>query len=136
MKSHIPEEEMAVANGNLQMNLYDLNKQVISQLPGLNSEQLYHARVMISDYMKDCGHTFYMLLCRDVNYYTLFHLVDYIADPEAGAEVLECAACVGQIKSVEETGDGAVEIWVQPEDAEPVAMYLFGYDGGVVECAL
>lgn len=138
MKCHMPEEETPVVNGNMQMNLYDMNKQIISQMPSLNADGIEQATAVVSDYVADTKNTFYMLLCRDINYYTLFHMVDYITEPTVACEVLNCALDIGIIKSVETTGDGAIEIWVEPtgEGSEPVAMYLFGYDGGVIECAL
>lgn len=137
MKSHLPENDKTV-QGNLQMNLYDLNKQIISQMPVLDADGLERAVRIINDYVGDTEQTFYMLLCRDINYYTLFHRVNTLIEPDVGSSVLECTTDIGAIKSVEETGDGAIEIWVEPseDNTEPVAMYLFGYDMGVVECTL
>lgn len=140
MNCHLPEEEKTVANGNLQMNLYDLNKQIISQLPSLTEEQQDVAQNIIGDYIADLDQEFYMLLGRDINYYTLFQTVKGGNEGEvlstAVEEVWACADYLGEIKSVEETDDGAVEIWVQAreEGSEPMAMYLFGYDGGVIKC--
>ena len=135
MNCHLPEEQRV--NGNLQMNLYDMNKQIISQMPVLEGEAVDKAITTIKNYMVTMGHAFYMLLCRDINYYTLFHIVDYISEPAAAYEAFACAGDLGAVKSVELTEDGtAVEIWFQAEGEEPMAMYLFGYDGGVIECVL
>ena len=75
-----------------------------------------------------------MLLCRDLNYYTLF-VIDLESDVRIEQEVLECLKELGTIKSVEEFEDkNVVEIWVQPEDSDPVVMYFFNYDKGVIPC--
>ena len=134
MNCHLPEEEPKI-NGNLQINLYDMNKQIISQMPTLKNEAVDKAIGVIKQYIEETEQTFYMMLCRDLNYYTLFHIVDYLTEPAAADEVIACASELGAIKSVERAeNEGAVEIWFQPIDSEPVAMYLFGYDGGVIEC--
>ena len=47
--------------------------------------------------------------------------------------VLTIAFELGDVYSVEETGDGAIEIWIKPTgEEEPYAFYLFSYDAGVV----
>ena len=134
MNCYLPEEEKPKINGELQLNLYDLNKQIISQLPALKNEAIDEAIEKIKQYVKNMENTFYMLLCRDFNYYTLFHIVDYISEPDAASEIIACANDLGEVKIVEPNEDDAVEIWVHPVDSEPVVMYLFGYDGGVIEC--
>ena len=141
MNCHLPEEEKTVANGNLQMNLYDMNKQIISQMAILNKEDLENSKLIITDYMKNKGNKFYMLLCKDINYYTLFQTVSGSNEGEAllaaADEVIACAAYNGAIKAIDTVNDNdAIEIWVHPEDEEPVAMYLFGYDVGVIKCVL
>lgn len=135
MKSHINEEENIKANGHLQMKLYDINKQIIAQQTKYSIEQLDEARATISEYIKNHNNNFYMLLCRDINYYTLFQIISELKEPDAATEILECADFIGDIKSVSKE-DSAIEIWVHPreEEQEPIAMYLFPYDGGVIKC--
>lgn len=124
---------------NLGMSMYDLNKQVISQLPYLDKDGLEKAVQTLDNYAQVTEHTYYMLLCRDINYYTLFYVYSGLVVPSDlnhfSADVLECATNIGAIKSVEQS-EGAIEIWVQPTNEEPMAMYLFGYDTGVIECIL
>ena len=136
MKSHIPEEETVVANGNLQMNIYDINKQLISQMAALSDEDLEDSKQLIHSYFQEHENEFYMLLCKDISYYTLFHIVDYIAEPAAADEVIACIKDIGTAKSIDRTEDGAIEIWAQPGESDPLAMYLFPYDAGVVQCIL
>ena len=46
--------------------------------------------------------------------------------------IIECAKCLGEIKSIELV-DGAVEIWVT-DPFDTYVMYFFPYDGGVEAC--
>ena len=135
MNCRIPKEEVK-ANGNLQMNLYDLNKQIISQMPALDEEGVERALMTVMAYIKNTENKFYMLLCRDINYYTLFNISTNITEPYACEEVLACAKDLGAVKSVEVNDNNAIEIWVQGEDDEARVMYLFPYDGGVIECTV
>ena len=135
MNCHLPEEEMKVA-GNIQMNIYDLNKQLVSQCPLLDKEQMYDAKDTINDYGKNTNNKYYMLLCKDISYYTLFNIdFEIPALEDFGSVVLDCATDIGAIKAVDRT-EGAIEIWVHPEEGEPLAMYLFAYDMGVVPCTI
>ncbi len=132
MKSHISEQPKL--NGELQMNLYDVNKQIMSQLPTLDEEQMKTAKKVICDYIVNGAQEFYMLLGRDINYYTVFQITG--EGNSAASEILECANYLGDIKSVEKTEDGAIEIWVhsREEDSTPTVLYLFIYDLGVIKC--
>ena len=135
MNCNIPKEETKVS-GNLQMNLYDLNKQIISQMPALDEDGIDLALMTIAAYIKNTGNKYYMLLCKDINYYTLFNISTTITEPYACEEVLACACDLGVPKSIEVNDNDAVEIWVQDEQGEAMVMYLFPYDMGVVECTL
>ena len=122
---------------NLGMTIYDLNKQVISQMGILEGAAREEAHLRIIDMATRSNNTYFMLLCRDINYYTLFKLnkdnngLCNIAD-----EVFECVEDIGAIKSAESVESGAIEIWAHPVDGDPVAIYLFPYDAGVIECTL
>lgn len=117
-------------NGGINLSLYEMNKQVISQLPEIEDIAVL---TPIRKYKNKDG-KYFMLLCRDLNYYTLF-VIDLESDVRIEQEVLECLKELGTIKSVEEFEDkNLVEIWVQPEDNDPVVMYFFNYDRGVIPC--
>ena len=117
-------------NGGMNLSLYEMNKQVISQLPEIEDIAVL---TPIRKYKNKDG-KYFMLLCRDLNYYTLF-VIDLESDVRIEQEVLECLKELGTIKSVEEFEDkNLVEIWVQPEDSDPVVMYFFNYDRGVIPC--
>ena len=117
-------------NGGINLSLYEMNMQVISQLPEIEDIAVL---TPIRKYKNKDG-KYFMLLCRDLNYYTLF-VIDLESDVRIEQEVLECLKELGRIKSVEEFEDkNLVEIWVQPEDSDPVVMYFFNYDRGVIPC--
>lgn len=131
--------EMIKPGGELQFTTYDLNKQLIAQMENLenNEKAMLEAKKIIQTFGQDLKNDYYMLLCNDINYYTLFHK-EY--DPMTwddlkplADEVVDCVHDIGAIKSVEKTTDG-IEIWVQPIENEPMVMYLFSYDQGVIEC--
>ena len=79
----------------------------------------------------------YMLLCRELNYYTVFQRQFNAATHENfGDVVIECLENLGDIKSIEltETKD-AIEAWiVDPNEHEAYVVYLFNYDQGVIIC--
>ena len=134
--------ELVQASGtNLQMTMYNMNKQLIAQLKPLKNEEIDKGIKDIKEFMILKANTFYTLLCRDINYYTLFHCVDKIAgydeEPAAADEVVACASEVGVIKSIEVMDNTVVEIWVHTEgEDEPLPMYLFPYVEGVITCTL
>ena len=134
MKCHMPEEETK-ATGNLNMNLYDLNKQIVAQLSGLTEEQLTEKTGFIADYHAEREADYYMLLCNELKYYTVFAIQDNYSEPVFEEEVICCLNnFADEIKSIELTEDGcALEIWIT-KDGEAYAMYLFDYTMGVIEC--
>lgn len=138
----------ADANSEIQMTAYDINKQVIGQLPSLTDEELEDKKSVIASFVNDTNNEYYMLLCREMNYFTLCHRVpDMNPSPADNVRqysewpnelitiedlVIECAKVLGEIKSIDQV-DGAIEIWVtSPFDTS--AMYFFPYDGGVEAC--
>lgn len=124
---------------NFGMTAYDLNKQIISQLPILDEGALDIARSKITQFFEETKNTYYMMLCRDLNYYTLFNTTKDITLPYAMNEVIDCADYLGDIKSIElEDGKGAVEIWItqRENNKDTYVMYLFPYDAGVIKCTL
>ena len=124
-------------NGNITMSAYDINKQIIGQLQILDETALQEKKKLIRQYITEIDDEYYMLLCRDTNYYTIFHKtpVEHKMADEIFEDVLidECLPAMGDVKSIERTDDGAIEIWFQSVDEVFVA-YLFPYGAGVVEC--
>lgn len=114
------------ANGGLNLNLYEFNKTLVSQIPVL--EDFTEAVEIIQNIL--CGHEneHFMLLCKDISYYTVFYKTEEIfCNFETfGKAVITCAEDIGKIVSVDYIEDqNAVEIWVRTEQNENLCMYLF-----------
>ena len=112
----------------LSMSLYELNKSIIAQLPTKPTyAEQGEDRKLINKFFNSIGRTSYMLLCKDISYYTIFtYEGNKMANYETlGAAVLDCLQDVGQFVCADITEDGnAVEIWVRTED-DNICMYLF-----------
>jgi hypothetical protein len=124
------------AEGSLNMNLYDLNKQIIAQLPDYTDEDYEIKREMIDEFGR--GKTWCLLLGREMNYYTVFHNLIKDADETFADAVISCCKYLGQVKSINwptETSRDAIEIWVMHGE-EPTVLYLFDYEAGVIECQM
>lgn len=129
---HVPDE----GETSFAMNMYGMNKQIISQLPTLTKKQLIEKKVLVRDFILNTKNKYYMLLCRDINYYTLFSIDEFKNTEELLENIMidECTQHLGDIKSIERTTDGgAIEIWYTASD-DTYVMYFFPYDGGVISC--
>lgn len=118
-----------IKGGNVEMNLYDLNKQIMAQMEPWDIEKWEQAEKDIDAWDKEINASFYMLLAREKNYYTLFRDDGYEFHG-LGAAVRECLEFVGNVVSMEIQKD-VIEIWIKELD-DAYCMYLFNYDGGVV----
>lgn len=126
--------QSADMESNVTMNAYDLNKQIIGQLKGLSDEDFEEKKNLIRKFCNDTNNEYYMLLCRDINYYTLFKMDLKLADEPINEVLIECAQGIGEIKAIDLTEDnGAIEFWMTYQDETYVA-YFFPYDAGVVIC--
>lgn len=129
--------EVVASNVNeegLSMSLYDLNKSVITQLPVLND--LNPCLEVIRDFHNNnINGKYYMLLCKDISYYTIFIKDTLVMNEFNNIEeaVLACAQDIGGIVSVEKTPEETVEIWVKTKDGEALCMYLFDCAGLIVK---
>lgn len=122
---------------NTGLTEYDINKDVISQLPSLiTPEQLEPARKILVNYFlrKENMEGYFMLLCNDLRYYTVFNrkfefMLDKIEDV-----VIECLQDNGAIQQINLTEDEEnVECWIKNEKGVFMFM-LFNYNWGIVEC--
>lgn len=122
-------QEIKLEGGGINMGLYDMNKQIISQLPYM--EDFEKAMDDIQTLYGTYHNKYFMLYGKEISYFTVFKIIEpqYLSE-----EVLACCLNVGPIKAMDltEAGD-AVEIWVQPQDDEPTCLYLFPYDSGIVQ---
>lgn len=115
-------------SSGINMGLYDMNKQIISQLPVLTD--LEDKKYTINSLHAKFNNEFYMLYGKEISYFTLFKIED---STYFGNEVVDCLNNIGDIKAIDLTeANDAIEIWVQ--DGENVTcLYLFPYDNGVVQ---
>ncbi len=118
------------------ISLYELNKQIMSQLSNYTEEQINEAKNLINSYMVEQNNYFYMLLSNEMRYYTIFSVYNGTDVLETFPdEVIGCLNSIGPIKSVEKNADGVIEIWCfSIIDEEVHIFYLFPYDQGVVLC--
>ena len=122
-----------VETKGLELNLYDLNKNIIEQLNPLTMNEVSMKTSLINEYYQNANNTYHMLLCRDFNYYTIFNYDSMLTLPDFADAVCTIITELGDVYSIELLEDGAMEIWIKPTGEEsPYAFYLFPYDAGVV----
>ena len=123
---------------NTGLTEYELNKDVISQLPSLiTPEQLAPAYEVLTKFFEsnDNVNGYFMLLCNDIRYYTVFerNQTCYTRDKIEDV-VIECLQDVGAIQQINFTEDNMnVECWIKNEKGVFMFM-LFNYNWGVVPC--
>ena len=126
-------EEIELPKGELNTNLYTMNKGLMAQLPDIKKKDLEAGKKKINQVASNGK--YFMLLCNELKYYTVFNIVPE-GEEKVEDVVLECIDCFGAtIKSIDNTPEGALEIWIV-KDEEAYAMYFFNYDGGVEICAI
>ena len=115
-------------SSGINMGLYDMNKQIIAQLPELTDlEDKYYT---INNLHAKFNNFYYMMYGKEISYFTLFKIVD---PTYFGGDVVDCLKNIGTIKAIDFTeAQDAIEIWVENEDG-PTCLYLFPYDSGVVQ---
>ena len=108
----------------LSLNLYDLNKMIIQQMEEADNKKIETFINRLNDYNKSINSNYYMLLCKDISYYTVFTNGNEFET--FGEAVITCAQDVGKVINADLTEDNrAVEIWVRNEAEEVYCMYLF-----------
>lgn len=127
-------EEYNSPEGSLNLSLYELNQQLMAQMPDLTEEDIAQAKNQIEENMSSNGE-YFMLLCNDLHYYTIFKTNDKDAEETFSNEVFECLTGLSEnIKSFAyDEENKAFEIWFSVDENSYVA-YLFNYDGGVIKC--
>ena len=89
-------------------------------------EDLTRAKITINNFHEDTNSNKYLLLCKDISYYTffetaLFHDFDNLAEA-----VIECSNSIGDIIVVSLSDSGKeIEIWVRDKDNTNMCMFLF-----------
>lgn len=125
--------ETTSASGEVSMSLYEMNRQLINQLPDYNEEAWNGAKEILKEYLEKHNHSYYMLYGRELSYFTVFHKEDSAEFANLFNALKTCLDSVGSVRSFDFDGETAIEIWVKPDVASAVTcLYLFPYDDGVV----
>lgn len=139
-------------------SLYEINQQLIAQLPALHGDEVRNGSGKILKWLSKNPDSYYMLLCNEQKYYTIFHLtsakdtsngllISRGAMRELTDEILDIIVNLGDVRVLEEDNNGAFAIWssLKPSNYDSLSneakveadkvhcFYLFPYGGGVVE---
>ena len=119
--------------GGVSMTLYELAKTAVSQMPIL--EDLTDSHSIIKHFFEaEENAEHFLLLCKEISYYTIFKQVDYGYDFKTLSEaVITCAQDIGEIVDINYTEEqGNVEIWVRTPKNEDLCMLLFNCESFIV----
>lgn len=115
----------------LGVTLYEINQMAVQQMEDLTDEQIATVKTHFRNLVNSVDSIYYMLLCRDLNYYTMFVVGNGETDLED--DVIECLNVLGRIKSVE-IYEGLIECWIVDSNDTAHVVYFFNYSEGVIEC--
>ena len=118
-----------------QVSLYQLNQDIMSNQPALSGDGVRKGQLEFFDWIskQPDNPKFYMLLCHELNYYTVFHINDTATKEDFWNEFYDIAKELGALKAME-IDSGCFSIWADgPQDNISHLFYLFPYDRGVVE---
>ena len=112
--------------------LYELNQQILNQLPAQPQEHLQRQFKYIKNWIIDKQCQYYMLLCREKADYTLFNIdlfksfnlkyaksIDFLTEVETIVgtktiqELQECIKNRGTLMSISKALEDAWEIWIK-----------------------
>lgn len=113
-------------------NLYELNKQIMAQLPPQNENLLNCNWTVIGDWFGKDRDRWFMLMCKERSDFTLIHITDnqFTKGLQELKEILEER---GQVIAIQyQHGEDAFEIWVK-NDEEVFMFMLFSAGWMVVE---
>ena len=119
-------------DGNVSMTMYEMNQQIISQLPTHDEEKIKEDIEIINQFEKTQNTKYYMLLCKEISYFTGF-IKEITSTESLGEVVIDCIKPVGCIKDIDNSDPLCVDIWITTKEGETHCMHLFDYQYGVVE---
>ncbi len=114
------------------MSLYDMSKQIVSNLPVKSTNIELEPFKKTLRKFKHLG--YFMLLCREQNDYTVIRVRKANNPDKFENLIIELLQSRGDIKDIDYGDDkDSLECWIQKD--EEVYMYkLFPYSWGVIEC--
>lgn len=127
-----------MADVDMNLTVYDYNKNIMKQWPVVEGEGLDNVKQELRNYLENTpAEQYLMMLCREKNDYTLFNFYDTWDDAQFADDVIECFENRGLgIVNSEIIDDGvAMEIWVkQPGQMEEADLYyIFPADSMIIE---
>lgn len=128
--------EMKVkADSNIGLTMYELNEQLVTQLPNHTEDNIKDDEEKINDFFRNTLSKYYMMLCKEQSYYTVFiRQEDWNNFDSLGKSVIDCLEGIDcNIKSVENLDNKEVEIWIEDTDNVIWCLHLFNYSSGIVE---
>lgn len=112
------------------VNIYDINKNMYMNCAPIAPADLDKFAPKIRDFGASQANDYYMLLCKEISYYTLF-CIDCQVKDKFETMVIECVQDIGDIVDIIINEDN-IEFWTR-KDEEVRCIYLFPYDKGVVK---
>jgi hypothetical protein len=123
-----PVEEQSAENGGLALNLYEVNRQIVSQLPNFSEEQKKDFKTALSFWI-DPEVNYYLLMGQETSTSMLF--VREAGSEESLVDLLyESFDEIGLIKDYEIIDENALEVWMDCFGLVS-CFYLVNYENGV-----
>lgn len=118
----------------LELTMYDVNKQLMNQREPLSDKDIAHEVAGIAAWFSYETDRYFMLLCRELADYTVFNFLPGSKKCyEASQELLECLANRGEVLDISYDNDGRYySIWLRIDD-DSFLYHLFPYSIGVIE---
>ena len=136
------EEEIVASTGVIrdaedrltEVSLYELNQQLIAQMPEYDDKKWTDAKLIIADWYNNHKNNYYMLLCHERNYYTLFDMTRANAiGADLAYEVQDTIRYVGPVHDISVDTNDMIAVWAEWRDTGNIhCFYLFPYGQGVV----
>ena len=119
-------------NNGLTMTMYELNEQLMSQMPDHTSFSLAEDVAIIDGFHTRVKSDYYMMLCKEASYFTIFTTINPDGEFHTlGDAAIACAQDLGSIRAVTNIEDSEIEIWVNAGESM-LCLHLFNYAAGVV----
>ena len=115
---------------DVSMRLYKVNKSIMEKK---STMKINKAKNALKEFINNIKNNYYMMLCKELSYYTLFH-INNLSTEKIEDIVIEIATDYGVFYSADIYEDH-VEIWVKMKITGECHMFMFfPYDMGVIEC--
>ena len=124
--------EATMEGSNIVLGLYDLNAQILAQLPPITDFD--EKCKLIEEFIHNTNNNYYMMYGKNISYFTVFCRKNFNGEfTTVGDAVITCLENVGLVKSIDLTeSKDAIEIWVTTPEDVTTCLYLFPYDMGLV----